>query len=167
MDYERIDNSKKFDGPVRESHEFRYKFANKYIEKDDSVIDAGCGVGYGKDILKTENYTGVDKNPANKETIKIDFEKSVILKDPNFDVFVGFEIIEHLNDAGVERFVDLAKQSNKYIIVSTPIVRNGNKYHKQQFTEDNIKKLFIQHNWKLEEYYIQNKVYGIFIFKRI
>ena len=66
MDYERIDNSKKFDGPVRESHEFRYKFANKYIEKDDSVIDAGCGVGYGKDILKTENYTGVDKNPANK-----------------------------------------------------------------------------------------------------
>ena len=181
MTYERIDNSKKFDGKTRESHELRYKIASNFIGNKDIVLDAGCGTGYGLEILKPYLvYIGYDKKSlrgkgTKKHTfIKHDFEKV----DPEnitgwfmyrwiVDVFVGLEIIEHLNVTGVDAFIRIAKRSNKVIIISTPIIPNSNPYHKQQFTKKRIKELFVDKNWILDHYLEQNKIYGIFIFKRI
>lgn len=171
MDYERIDNSEKFDGPIRESHEERYRIAAKYVEKNDWVIDAGCGNGYGKKFFdeKGVRYWGIDKNPPPGRFFShYDFEKgNKKINIIDFEVFVGLEVIEHLNDDGVKEFVKIAKQAKRQIIISTPIVENKNPYHKQQFSKTDIEKLFINNlDWVLEAYYEQDGIYGIFIFKK-
>ena len=123
MNYERIDESKQFDGAVRNSHEARYHLASGFIADDDSIIDAGCGVGYGMPILLTParveagaTYLGLDKNPVGEPELfqKADFEKGEYENEPeNFDVFVGFEIIEHLDPVG--HFINLAKKAKQHV----------------------------------------------------
>lgn len=166
--YERIDKTDKFDGKVRDSHEYRYKWSNKFIKKTDNVLDAGCGVGYAKDILNGY-YLGIDRNPVVGDSfLKFDFEEDGKFTHitRNKDVFVGMEIIEHLNDIGIKTFVYMAKQSKKYICISTPIIRNSNPYHKQQFTKQDIVNLFGDDDWVLDSYEEQSGVYGLFAFKR-
>lgn len=178
MNYERIDESKQFDGAVRDSHEARYRLASGFIADDDDILDAGCGVGYGMPILLTParveagaTYLGLDKNPIGEPEMfqKADFEKDEYEdgKPDNFDVFVGFEIIEHLDPVG--HFIELAKRAKKWIIVSTPIVPNSNPYHKQQFTEEMILAMFSGDGWRHYQTFTQGegRTYGIFIFKRI
>jgi len=175
MSYERIINDKKFDGLTRESHELRYRIAAGFCEKDDLVLDAGCGTGYGKDVIKRRFYVGIDKNPPKGDSfIEFNFEKkeNELPIEYLYDVFIGFEIIEHLNEVGVKNFVKMAKQAQKFILVSTPIIRNSNPYHKQQFSPLDICRLFIDEEWKPYGTYkeagiIQNEIYGIFIFKKI
>lgn len=158
MAYERITDDEQFDG-TRESHIYRYKWAARFIEEEDVVLDAACGTGYGAEYLPG-SYVGVDKDElgqkfvADLETWKPDFE---------FDVFVGLETIEHLGD--YSNYVDIAKRARKYIIISTPIIPNKNPYHLQQFSKQDIIDLFSDQ--ELEEYEEQDKRYGIFAFKKV
>jgi len=178
MTYERITEDPQFDGPVRDSHEIRYRIAAGFVEPGDIVLDVGCGVGYGAEILsrcpKVE-YCGIDKNPPKTSTkkkrfLKIDLEEEyavygipVIIQH---DIFVALEIIEHLSDFGVSNLVSMAKMgARKWIIVSTPIVPNSNPYHIQQFNEGQIIDLFVDKSWRHYGTVIQRGIYGIFIFK--
>lgn len=174
MAYERIDETKTFDGPVREEHEVRYRIAGGFVRHDDTVLDIGCGIGYGQNLLKSMDYIGIDKNPVKAEHIKVDLEQvkpDNVLKNigRDIDVVVALEVIEHLDDYGVDTLVKIAKKATKWIIVSTPIVRNSNPFHKQQFTEEAIIKLFVDNNWRQYAGTIKqdNERYGIFIFKKI
>lgn len=162
--YERIDSSTRFDGMIRQSHEMRYRLAAGFVEPGDVVLDAGCGTGYGKAILTQHgnHYIGIDRNPE-PGFHRADFETGAGLEDWDFDVFVGLEIIEHLNDAGVQRFVALAKRARKWIIVSTPIVRNKNPFHKQQFTERAVPQFFAGRS--LYGVLHQSGLYGLFVFR--
>lgn len=171
--YERIDSSKRFDGFSRDSHEIRYRIARQFVGENDTVIDAGCGVGYGRDILEDSRFgvkwCGIDKNPPHDGVMQADFEKpgDTRVWPLKFDTFVGLEIIEHLDDNGVDWFVNYAKLAKKYIVISTPIVRNANPFHKQQFYTVDIVKMFDDgHTWKLYQSLVQDEKYGIFIFKR-
>jgi len=159
--YERITEDKKFDGIVRKRHEDRYRWADRFVEKTDKVIDAGCGIGYGKKILKGE-YIGLDKNPVDDTMFDLTVDKI----DYDYDVFVGLEIIEHLPI--LANFIEIAKKAKKYIIISAPLIKTAgyNKYHLQDFTEESLKDLFIDGNWELNEEDKQSN-YGIFCFKRI
>ena len=151
MAYERIDETKTFDGKTRDSHELRYRIAAGFIYQDDTVLDIGCGVGYGEGILKTLDYIGIDRTPEKEKHLKIDLE-----------------IIEHLNMAGVRTLIETAKQARKWIIVSTPIVPNSNPYHKQHFGITHILDFFIDKDWRQYGLLKQdNERYGIFIFKRV
>lgn len=181
MSYERITKDKEFDGPVRESHELRYRIAGLFVNSGDVVIDACCGTGYGFEILrslgeKNISWIGLDKDPcedppAQKFDFELDEHRSIEISHcgistlPAFDVFVGLEAIEHLNDFGVSRFVHLAKLARRWIIVSTPIVPNKNPYHKQNFKEEDIIQLFGDDRWRHYATLKQGDVYGIFIFK--
>lgn len=158
--YERITKEEIFDGKVRDSHEARYHIASCFVGENDSVLDAGCGTGYGKEIIGCEKYLGIDYKPLDGFTFH-DFENGPFEHDS--DVFMGLEIIEHLSDIGVENFVKTANQSKKFIIISTPIIPNKNPFHKQNFTKDDIIGLFKDH--ELYQYFEQNEIYGIFIFK--
>ena len=156
--YERITADPKFDD-IRDSHELRYHIANGFIEENDYVVDAGCGTQYGGDIMKGI-YTGLDK------LYGFDLEKDEYKH--KIDVFVSFEAIEHLET--LDNFIRIAKTAKKWIVVSTPIiptVGGGNIYHKQDFTEDRLTKLFVDKDFKLYGWLKQNEIYGIFIFKRI
>jgi 2-polyprenyl-3-methyl-5-hydroxy-6-metoxy-1,4-benzoquinol methylase len=184
MSYERIDESPQFDGAIRAEHEARYRLASGFVEYGDTILDACCGTGYGKNILTKEVknvldsgiavWTGFDRSPANSQTMRIDLEapdyahQYSIQLTLNFDVFVGLECIEHLSDEGVQRLVRLAQHARKWIVVSTPIVRNGNPHHKQQFSEEQMLALFADRDWQHHQTFYQDKGrYGIFIFKRI
>ena len=171
MNYERIDDSKQFDGAVRNSHEARYRIAAGYAVPRGFVLDAGCGEGYGMKFFNDGLYLGIDKNPPKgNRFMKADFEDPNQSYDwlPLYDVFIGLEIIEHLNDEGVMRFVQLARASREWVIVSTPIVPNSNPYHKQQFTEEKMLAMFTGEGWSHYQTFTQGegRTYGIFIFKR-
>lgn len=177
MAYERIDESEKFDGPTRDSHELRYRIASGFVRYGDTVLDAGCGVGYGERILTKEEtiregepiatWIGIDKNPANENTKKYDFETGEGELPNRFNVFVGLEIIEHLNNDGVRNFVEIAKKAEDWIIVSTPIIPNSNPYHKQQFKEQDILDLFVDNEWEIYGSLKQNEgTYGIYTFSK-
>jgi 2-polyprenyl-3-methyl-5-hydroxy-6-metoxy-1,4-benzoquinol methylase len=175
MAYERIDKSEKFDGKIRDEHEVRYRIARQFIENGDVVMDAGCGVGYGHPILMMgvdkAYYTAFDKNPV--ENVNFGDLNTMqgfgtdFFRVPKFDVFVGLEFIEHLEDRGVKNFVTLAKKAKKYIVVSTPIVKNSNPFHIQQFEKEGVIDLFEDGNWMMYMYFEQDSTYGVFIFKRI
>ena len=154
MTYERIDNSKKFDGRTRESHELRYKIASNFIGNKDIVLDAGCGTGYGREILKPYLvYIGYDKNILRKKDtkkytfIKHDFEwespetiTGWFIPNWPVDVFVGLEIIEHLNDTDAT-FLMFKRISPKLIILSTPHLKcpiGGNKFHYRHYGMDEL-----------------------------
>jgi len=165
MIYERIDNSPQFDS-VRNSHELRYHIASGFVDKGDIVVDAGCGTGYGRKILGVEQhkYFGLDKNPI-EPNLKFDFENPQDLFLVPFEVFVGFEIIEHLET--LENFIEIAKQAKKWIIISTPIIptKYRNRFHKQDFTPESLINLFVDKNFSLYGWLKQEDIYGIFIFK--
>lgn len=175
MAYERIDESKTFDGPVRDEHELRYRIAAGHVRQDDTVLDIGCGVGYGEGLLKSIDYIGIDKNPKKDRHLKINLEEAgphAVLDTigREVDVAIALEIIEHLNDTGVRTLIKVAREAKKWAIISTPIVKNSNPYHKQQFTEKDILNLFLEigdekwrHYGTLKQ---DNDRYGIFIFKR-
>ena len=172
--YERIDSSPEYDS-VRDSHHLRYHIANGFTTNKDVVLDAGCGIAYGRLIMDFKIYWGVDINITYDTT---DFKSTSIMMEHDFnnkpfekeiDVFVGFEIIEHLEDQGVKNFVATAKQAEKWIIVSTPIIptKHRNEWHLQDFTPEQMIDLFQDKDWKLYGWLKQQEIYGIFIFKRI
>lgn len=170
MIYERIDESPRFDGPVRDSHELRYRLAAGFVVPGDTVLDACCGSGYGRRFLDDRaEYIGIDRDAPVDDDYdfrRADFETGAGLPTEPFDVFVGLEAIEHLNDAGVVRFVDLAHQARRVIVISTPIVPNKNRFHKQQFTERRILELFKTDGWRHFGTLYQLGIYGLFVFVR-
>lgn len=170
MSYERITMSNEFDGPVRETHEERYRIASKYLHGGEVVLDAGCGIGYGEEVLRKYGrkftYLGVDKKPIGSGKF-CDFESGEGLDIKEFDIFIGFEIIEHLDGNGVFNFLKIAIKAKKYIILSTPVIPNSNPFHKQHFKPETIPNLMsVALDWELERTQIQNGTYGIYIFKR-
>jgi len=161
--YERIDDNEIFNN-VRESHEYRYKLAGKFVG-NDKVLDVACGTTYGKRFLGGE-YIGVDKAPfgnivADLNNWQPDFE---------FDVGVSFETIEHLENPN--NLIEILKKAKKYIIYSSPIVptKHTNPFHLQDFTYEELRGLFsgwgdIVHEEKQDEG-IHKNLYGIFVIKK-
>lgn len=144
MSYERITADPAYDA-VRPSHEWRYKFAAKYIEPRDVVIDAASGTGYGRKFLGTHYYVPVDRagvSIADEGLVDI-LQADLNTWQPNFDfdVFVSIETIEHLSNAGVKNLLTIAAKARKYAIISTPIIptKHRNEFHTQDFTFDQLK----------------------------
>jgi len=137
MGYERITDDPQFDGGIRESHEWRYRWAAQYIEPNDIVIDAACGTAYSKKILNTPNYFGVDRFDGGADIIA---DLETWQPDFPFDVFVSIETIEHLSDDGVRNLLEIAKKARRYAIISTPIIptKHRNEFHRQDFTYEQV-----------------------------
>lgn len=95
---------------IRLDHRERYLWAIKHMESPNTVLDAGCGVGYGSRMLSdhAERVIGVDISPetiefANRywKNDRIEFEIQDLQElrfknDTVFDVVVAFESLEHL-----------------------------------------------------------------------
>jgi cyclopropane fatty-acyl-phospholipid synthase-like methyltransferase len=165
-----------------EGHLFRYHLASGFVSPGDTVFDAACGVGYGSAVLikgpaltAGSRYIGVDvfKSPeldefANESVRFVIADLSDYHPDFEFDVFVGFETVEHLTDYAA--YLDMAKKSRKWMLLSVPVIptKHQNIYHKHDFVRGELPAKIVDRNWRLFQTLDQpSEVSEIYVFKRV
>ena len=141
-------------------HLYRYWLACQEMKGMSSVVDAGCGYGFGSDLLSRycDLVFAVDYNESciNEVFDKFNDKGNIVTQqcDFNYDrlpeaqVLVCFEVIEHL-----ELPINLINQFDKYkkVIISTPIIptKHTNSFHLQDFTEKQVLSWFNK-GWKIK-----------------
>lgn len=160
-------------------HRFRYHLAAGFACPGDWVVDAACGSGYGGSILMRRgkiNYYGVDKSfQVVTENIQTDTGLVIIspgdletwVPDIEFDIFVGFETIEHLDD--YTAYLKAASEARKWVLLSTPVVptMGVNPYHRHDFGRGQLVDLFQSPNWDLFQIVDQpSEKSEIYVFRR-
>ncbi len=120
-------------------HFARYKFAQGFIQKSDTVLDCACGAGYGSKLLKERagKVVGVD---ISEEAIifakhhykdkNIEFHQKGIedlaFDDNSFDVGISIETIEHVPQDVATRFLQQMASWVKpggIVVMSSPMLR--------------------------------------------
>jgi len=160
--------AKTVDG-IRKDHRARYEWAAKRLS--GTVIDIGCGVGYGSRVLADSGCQvyAFDKSPAaidfagkNYGTAGITFEVadvSTLQTLPDIDGAVCFELIEHLEDP--RPMLKALRKSAKTLLVSVPNEetipwRYGTyDYHHRHYTRREIEILLAECGWKVDEWFGQ------------
>lgn len=112
-----------------------YQFISKYV-RDKTVLDVGCGYGYGSSLLssKAKKVVGIDADikrikyaqkvytTGNLEFLTGDANKlENDVKNTNFDIVVAMQLIEHIQEP--EKFIESAKRvtkGNGIVIITTP-----------------------------------------------
>lgn len=158
---------------IRIEHEARYRWAAS-AAADKEVLDAGCGVGYGMQVLqdaRAKRVVGIDRAPeaiasarsrlaAGVELVIGDLQK-LPFADGSFDVVVCFEAIEHVEQP--EDVLDGFKRvlrADGVLILSTPnatVYVEDNPHHVHEFVPDELRQtlakrfgrvvLYRQHPW--------------------
>lgn len=155
----------------------RYKFALKYCKRK-SVLELGCGSGYGANYLAKNGAGEVFAYDASSRSIEF---ANKTFKLPNikfickrieevnekrvYDAVINFEVIEHLQNT--EKLLKLVNKSLKkggLLVVSTPnrlfSSYDGNKptnpYHVREYFDNEFRSL-------LKKHFKQIILYGIFL----
>ena len=143
----------------------RYLFAIKYV-KNRSVLDCGCGLGWGSYLISsnTKSVLAIDVNnnalDFSREHWKEDnlqFKKQSVLKldelDEKYGAILGYELIEHLTLDDGARFLNQSYKSldkNGVLILSSSfplrqekarLSEQRNKYHLHVYTKQEISDL--------------------------
>lgn len=152
-------------------HLLRYLFAAQFV-KNKSVLDLGCGSGYGTSILSKEGEAkevyGLD---ISKEAIEyankfykgknITFKVSDVenlAESRKVDVALAFEVLEHIEKQ--EKFLQGVRRGLKkrgIFIVSMPNTNTypkGNPFHKKELTPKEFEAL-LKKNFKIVKIFQQ------------
>jgi SAM-dependent methyltransferase len=121
-----------------------YKFASRIIQ-GKSVLDAGCGLGKGLEILMQTNpvVVGQDLDPrlASKNVIIGPLDA---IASKSFDFVTSMDVIEHVEDD--RSFVaNLCRIAREGVFVTTPnwtITRCVWPYHLREYTPRELNALF-------------------------
>lgn len=154
-------------------HLFSYSHVLSLVEKDSTIIDLGCGDGYGTSILseKALKVVGIDvddsiiaranyKYGENAEFLVYDGVK-IPYGDASVDIVVSFQVIEHVDD--VENYlseVDRVLKNDGYFFVSTPNrvhrlkpnQKPWNIYHKREYDAESFDRILktVFHNVQVQ-----------------
>jgi SAM-dependent methyltransferase len=158
-------------------HEARYALAAGFLRRGDVVVDAACGIGYGALLLDAHGdvtYYGVDRDTsivAVKERSRRTFIQADLQAwQPSFDfdVAVGFETIEHLENYGT--YLDWVRRARRFVIVSVPIIptKHENVFHVHDFKRDDVVQLVTADDtWRLFQFFDQPWEHScIYVFAR-
>jgi SAM-dependent methyltransferase len=159
-----------------DGHRFRYHLAAGFLERGDRVLDAACGIGYGAEILQARGgvtYTGVDWDLSEVAVAGgigrrfVEADLRVWVPDEGFDVFVGFETIEHLSS--YEHYLVVAKQARRRLLLSTPVVPTThlNPHHAHNFAPGQLAAMVVDTDWTLLQSVLQPaELSEIYVFGR-
>ena len=163
---ERVSATNNFDNYLIQRHLFAYKYAAANVY--GTVMEIGCGEGYGYNILKekVDHYVGIDKHDVNSPAWtsgKADFFKMKVplLKNiPSniFDFVIAFQVIEHIeNDSFfIQEIYRVLKKGGK-LILSTPNKKSSftrNPWHIREYEGIELMEKFIP-------FFSRMKVYGL------
>jgi 2-polyprenyl-3-methyl-5-hydroxy-6-metoxy-1,4-benzoquinol methylase len=147
------------------AHVSRYLWVKKFV-KNKKVLDAGCGSGYGANILSKDarSIMGIDisKNAIEYSKIKYDRTNTIFMvKDMSeegdikerFDVIISFDVLEHIKEPH-KYLQELTKLLNEdgMLIVGTPNLEvnelynaSWNPFHAKEYTSGEFKLLLSQY----------------------
>lgn len=129
----------------------RYNFVNRTINNRSlSVLDFGCGSGYGTKVLKERfnNVTSFDVYPDDYKPEGIEVVQDInVVKKQKYDVITCFEVIEHIAEPGqVQLMKDLSDllTDTGTLFISTvrkmepPPTENRKKEHIRELTYEEL-----------------------------
>ena len=142
-------------GLIAAEHRARYWLAAN-LASGLEVLDAGCGVGYGAEMIAmagASRVVGIDLAPEAIATASesagevAEFEVGDVLAPPfdegSFDLVVCFEVLEHLEDP--EPAITALKgvlRERGLLVVSSPnssVYPPGNPHHHHEFTLEELR----------------------------
>jgi SAM-dependent methyltransferase len=155
-------------------HRGRYCWAAQILT-GRSVLDAGCGSGYGFAIMReggAGELTGVDVDPEAVAAARVQAEPhgatvvegdllALDLPDDSFDAAVCFETIEHLRspEQGLAELRRVVRPGGM-LLVSSPnpdVYPSGNPHHQHELRPDDLRQMvqehfnsvgvYVQHAW--------------------
>ena len=154
---------------------WRYVQSLDYIKKKDTVLDIGCGCGYGSYILahKAKKVVGTDNRKEiveygnqyyRQENLELVQSELKDLHD-QYDVVIALEFIEHVENVSevFDKFNEVAKRT---VVVSTPHINavNNNPFHFKHFTEQEVEEEFIRIGFAVREMHRVNFTGGPAVF---
>lgn len=138
----------------------RYEWALTFIKKGVKILDAGCGTGYGSNLLAScGRVIGIDsnseairfakKNYGNQANFLLADITMLQFRNEEFDCICAFEVIEHLKNP--RKFLSEAKRILKkdgIIFLSTPNKaihsphgQSSSPYHIKEYTYNDFSHL--------------------------
>lgn len=104
------------------------------VDKDDSILDVGCGIMQATDELKCKNILGCDLFPKylvhikdRFQTVKISASELDRFMDKSYDIVMCLDVLEHLEKTkAVNVISELKRISRKKVIIYTPKEYNDN-----------------------------------------
>jgi 2-polyprenyl-3-methyl-5-hydroxy-6-metoxy-1,4-benzoquinol methylase len=167
-----------------------YLALNEYVEEGDRVLDVGCGLGYGLNLLsiRAGDVTGVDvdlkaieycelhvinKNP---KVIALDHYQGYHLpyRDDEFDVVTCVDVIEHVER--YDPFVDeLLRVAKRWVVFGTPNRRaeftnqDGtpkNYWHRREWSYEELDEILRRHASQIDWHFINGAWEGPFTISR-
>ncbi len=131
-------------------HLARYMFVARQLKKTDSVLEVGCGTGYGAKLLAdfAKTVVAVDTSIELKscwnryKSHHLTFQTQI--PNDQFDAVVSFEVIEHVEEDRVDSFLSDLKRCAMpcgTVYISTPRALpfelrspNRQKFHKKEYS---------------------------------
>lgn len=148
------------------------------IGRGESVLDFGCAKGFYVKALRLlhrdawgcdiSEYAVSQADDSVKPYIKV-VSKAPIPFDEEFDYIIAKDVLEHMNEEDIGRFLSSAGAlCRRYMLVIVPLAENG-KYiipedeldvtHLQRKTGDEWKSLFRNNGWSIDLY--SNRIVGL------
>lgn len=161
---------------IRDDHKERYIWASKRLTKTETVLDAGCGVGYGSFLLaeRTGFVKAVDVSSDSiryaqrywaKPNISHAVEDLCYLKadKSKYDAVIAFEVVEHLIEPRLfllSAFDCLKVGGRLFISVPNekviPHTVNLNPFHLRHYTSEEIKVMLFECGFEVTTLASQN-----------
>ncbi len=142
-----------------------YDFASRYV-KGKSILDVGCGSGYGIAFLSNSSSyaVGIDtseetiqycKKRHKRKNLKFKhvetrwIEDGLPFEEGSFDVCVSFQVIEHIHPKNVKGFLSAIREILKeegLLVISTPNSRlrllpfqkPWNRFHMKEYDHEEL-----------------------------
>jgi hypothetical protein len=146
---------------IESEHRGRYWWAAQLAE-GRTVLDAGCGTGYGSRILAAagaKRVVGIDVDAGviaenrRRAPPELEFQQgdvgSLELPDDSFDLVVCLEVIEHIDGReGALREMRRVLRDDGVLVISSPnrdVYPPGNAHHRYEYRPGELRDALLEH----------------------